>query len=208
MNSQKIYHIVHLDNLENIYADGFLYSDSYMTNANKNVTNVGMSNIKERRRGKSLSSYPEICVGDCVPFYFAPRSVMLYLLHRSNHLELDYSEGQVPIVHLVADLKRTIHWAKANGLKWVFTDSNAGSLYFEDYSDVRDLEKIDWDAVHAYDWRLPEIREKKQAEFLIENQFSWHLVEGVAIHPIIEVESIERLIGDSVPVKPMPNWYY
>ena len=54
---------------------------------------------------------PGLNVGDCVPFYFCPRSVMLYLIHRANHPELDYRGGQGPIVHLEADLHEAANWA-------------------------------------------------------------------------------------------------
>jgi len=43
-------------------------------------------------------------VGQYVPFYFCPRSVMLYVLHRGNHPSLEYRGGQTPLVHLEADL--------------------------------------------------------------------------------------------------------
>ncbi|MFN8587276.1 MAG: DarT ssDNA thymidine ADP-ribosyltransferase family protein [Candidatus Eisenbacteria bacterium] len=40
---------------------------------------------KRRLEGLHLASYPDLFVGDCVPFYFCPRSVMLYLIYRGNH---------------------------------------------------------------------------------------------------------------------------
>lgn len=58
-----------------------------------------MSSIKQRRLTLSLNSDPDLHVGDCVPFYFCPRSVMLFLIHRRNQ-ELAYQGGQEPIVHL------------------------------------------------------------------------------------------------------------
>ncbi len=45
-------------------------------------TTIGMSSIKRRRSiERTLNSHPDLHVGDCVPFYFRPRSVMLFLLH-------------------------------------------------------------------------------------------------------------------------------
>ena len=66
-----------------------------------------MNQIKERRlKELTLSSHPGLHVGDCVPFYFCPRSIMLYLIYRANHPELAYRGGQKPIVHLEADLQQ------------------------------------------------------------------------------------------------------
>jgi len=46
-------------------------------------------------------------VGDCVPFYFCPRSVMLYLIYQGNHPDLQYHGGQDLVLHLEADLYRS-----------------------------------------------------------------------------------------------------
>jgi hypothetical protein len=58
-----------------------------------------MSTIKERRLRLAIECRPGLRVGDCVPFYFCPRSVMLFLLDRGNHPDLTYRGGQGPILH-------------------------------------------------------------------------------------------------------------
>ena len=101
----KIYHIVHVDRLASIVADGCLWSDREARERDVSGTEIGMSNIKERRLGNELGSHPGLHVGDCVPFYFCPRSIMLYVISRQNNPLLDYQGGQVPIIHLEADLR-------------------------------------------------------------------------------------------------------
>ena len=64
-----------------------------------------------------------------MPFYFCPRSVMLFVIHRANHPELTYRGGQEPIIHFEADLHTVIRWAEANGTRWAFSLSNAGANY-------------------------------------------------------------------------------
>lgn len=76
----KIYHIVHVDKLASIAADGCLWSDVQLDNRNAPGTVIGMNHIKERRKAKALPSYADLRVGECVPFYFCPRSVMLYMM--------------------------------------------------------------------------------------------------------------------------------
>ncbi len=71
-------------------------------------------------------------VGACVPFYFCPRSVMLYVIWRRNHPQLTYLGGQEPIVHLEANLLEVVDWADRERHRWAFTLSNASSLYAED----------------------------------------------------------------------------
>jgi ssDNA thymidine ADP-ribosyltransferase, DarT len=103
----KIYHIVHIDNLASIVADGCLWSDSVMTNR-KGGTVIGMSSIKQRRLGLPVPCRIGTNVGDYVPFYFYSRSIMLFVVHRANHPELTYRGGQQPIVHLEADLHAVV----------------------------------------------------------------------------------------------------
>jgi hypothetical protein len=206
----KIYHIVHVDRLPSIIADGGLCCDAEVSRRSLPGTAIGMSEIKRRRlQDLTLTSHPDLHVGDCVPFYFCPRSIMLFLIHKRN-AELDYQGGQDPIIHLEADLMQTINWANSQKLRWAFTLSNAGSTYFEDRCDLAQLGEINWDAVQATDWRGT-IKEGKQAEFLVERQFPWRLVSriGVLSHNIQN-----RVVEDLVPIthKPLvvtkPEWYY
>ena len=96
----KIYHIVHVDRMSSIVADGHLWCDAEAIRRGSAGTTIGMSNIKARRLKSPLTSYPDLMVGGCVPFYFCPRSIMLYLIYRANHEELTYRGGKGPIVHL------------------------------------------------------------------------------------------------------------
>ena len=175
----KIYHIVHVDRLPSIVSDGFLWCDAEIERRAPPGTTIGIDDIKQRRLSNTLRSHSGLHVGDCVPFYFCPRSVMLYVIYRRDHPELEYDGGQEPIVHLEADLEETVAWADRNKQRWAFTLSNAGSRYFEDHCDLAQLDKIDWKAVRAEDWR--DCKEGKQAEFLIEQQFPWELVARIGV---------------------------
>jgi len=168
-----------------------------------------MPKIKERRLNNPLMSHLGLFVGDCVPFYFCPRSVMLYLIHRGDSTEISYRGGQAPIIHLEADLRKTVAWAEQNNLRWAFTLSNAGARYFEDLCDLSNLSKVDWQAVRATDWRS--CRDGKQAEFLVEDRFPWHLIERIGVYSLgRRVEVSDKLV--SVTHKPLvevkPDWYY
>ncbi len=210
-----IYHIVHKDRLESIMDDGFLWSDAEVRARASGGTTVGMMSIKDRRLCTSLSSHPGLAVGGCVPFYFCPRSIMLFLLHRGNHPEVTYRGGQEPIIHLVAEVPAAVTWADANNLRWAFTLSNAGSGYFEDRADLDQLSEIDWNAVSARQWSgngiSRQIKEGKQAEFLVERCFPWALVQGIGVRSEAVGREITRMMAgrDHRPtVKALPNWYY
>ncbi len=96
---QKIYHILHHDRLPSLLKHGFLYSDKYVRENNLPGSNIGYQHLKDRRLANFLSSHTDLTVGACVPFYYCPRSVMLYTLNMTNAFN-DYKDGQNPIVHL------------------------------------------------------------------------------------------------------------
>jgi len=89
-----IYHVTHVDTLSRIVADGALWSDAVMAARGGPAVAIGMSAIKLRRlRELPVKCHPGDYVGEYVPFYFCPRSIMLYLLHMGNHPELTYRDG-------------------------------------------------------------------------------------------------------------------
>ena len=203
----KIYHIVHVDRLQSIIAEDGLLCDADMAHRPSSGTVIGMRGIKQRRLVRSLNSHPGLRVGGCVPFYFCPRSVMLYLIHMGNHPELEYRGGQKPIVHLEADLRQAVSWAEDHGLRWAFTLSNAGSRYCKDRSDLAELGQVDWRAVAARDWR--DCMEAKQAEFLIEKRFPWKLITRIGVCTRQTHRQVAHFIDSAIPpVRVMRAWYY
>ena len=203
----RLYHIVHVDKLTSIIADGALWSDASVRGNPRPGTTVGMPRLKERRLAHPLTSRAGLTVGACVPFYFSPRSVMLYLLHRGNQVE--YKGGQEPIVHLVVDLHEVVEWAEGQGRRWAFTLSNAASGYFEDRADLAQLGEIDWEAVKSRDWQA--VRDRKQAEFLVEQAVPWSLVRGVGVQTERMAHRVAGIIskaGEKTPTKVIQKWYY
>ncbi|TXH35853.1 MAG: DUF4433 domain-containing protein [Burkholderiaceae bacterium] len=206
----KIYHIAHVDRLPSIVADGSFWCDAEVVRRAPAGTTIGMSTIKQRRLNElRLSSHPDLHVGDCVPFYFCPRSVMLYLIYQGNHQELAYRGGQGPILHFEADLRTVVAWANAQPARWAFTLSNAGSYFFEDRSDLAHLGEINWTAVQARDWRAH--KEGKQAEFLLEHRFPWHLIERIGVHSAVVYGQVVNALpahGHRPAVEVRTDWYY
>jgi hypothetical protein len=83
---QKIWHITHRKNLPIILQCGALWSDAKRLEMTLDCSLVGISKIKERRLKEiEVACHPETMVGQYVPIYFCPRSVMLYILRRGNN---------------------------------------------------------------------------------------------------------------------------
>jgi len=206
----RIYHIVHVDRLPSIISDGFLWCDAEIIRRAPAGTTIGMNGIKQRRLNElTLTSHPRLHVGDCVPFYFCPRSVMLYLIYQGNHPELTYRGGQGTIIHLEADLHASVAWAESNNKRWAFTLSNAGARYFEDRCDLSQLDEVDWHAVRARDWQR--CKDGKQAEFLMEYCFPWHLVDRIGVYSRTVYQQVVNALptdGHRPLVEIRQEWYY
>lgn len=205
----KIYHITPVDRLPSIIADGFIWSDAEATRRNAPGTEIGMDSIKQRRLKNPLRAHPGLHVGECVPFYFCPRSVMLFVISKQNHPALTYRGGQGPIVHLQADLREAVAWADSQGRRWAFTTSNAASYAVEDYCDLSQLDKVDWSAVEAQFWS--DCQDEKQAEFLMERSFPWELIERIGVlSPEVRdrVRAAMQGAGHQPVAEITPHWYY
>lgn len=206
----KIYHIVHVDNLASICGDGCLWSDSVMVQR-QGGTVIGMGSIKQRRLALPVSCHPQTFVGEYVPFYFCPRSIMLFVIHCANHPELVYRGGQQPIIHLQADLNQVAQWTEANGRRWAFSLSNAGAVYTQFRSELAQLDEINWDAVAARDFCPADVKEAKQAEFLVQQSFPWHLVERIGVHSQGIAQRVYAAMngaGHRPSVEIRREWYY
>ncbi len=205
----KIYHITPLENLQAMIQTGWLFSDAHMVAQGIQNTNIGMSEIKQRRLGLPIAGLEGICVGACVPFYFCPRSIMLYILHCRNHPSITYRGGQENIIHLEADLLEVVQYAQQHGQPWAFSLSNAGAVYTEFRTDWQHLSEINWQAVEASDFRSSEIKEGKQAEFLLHGAFPWSLVRRIGVKSNLVKSQVQELLGAHQPLLEWtPNWYY
>lgn len=201
---------MHVDNLASIVADGHLWADAAMVQR-QGGTVIGMGSIKRRRLGLPVSCHTGLHVGDCVPFYFCSRSIMLFVIHCANHPELAYRGGQQPIIHLEADMHQVVHWARVEGRRWAFSLSNAGASYTQFGARLDQLGEVNWGGVAATDFRPADVKEAKQAEFLVEQSFPWHLVERVGIHSQVIAPRVASAMqgGAHRPrVEVKRDWYY
>lgn len=210
----QIFHIAHVDRLASIAGDGWIHSDAGIRQLQREGTVIGMSTIKQRRMTTLLDSHADLAVGSCAPFYFCPRSVMLYMIHM-RHAELAYQGGQQPIVHLEADFHQAVAWAKDNEKRWAITLSNAGSYYFEDRCEIDALEELNWEAIAARRWGGNgvdrSVKEGKQAEFLMEAAFPWHLINRITVYSqaiALRADAALKGLGHRPSIQVRPDWYY
>lgn len=211
MTPRRIYHITHVDNLTAIADAGALRCDALMDGEGGPSAEIGMGRIKRRRRRLPVKSQAETMVAEYVPFYFCPRSVMLYLIYRANAPGLSYRGGQEPIVHLSAPLERALDWVEATGRRWAITFSNASASYARFSSKRSDVERLKWSAIESRDWSRGEIKQSKQSEFLVHQTFPWSLIDCIGVaNDGIAKRARRALRGQAASglIRVQPDWYY
>lgn len=177
----------------------------------KGITGIGMEDIKQRRLSLPVSCHSGTHVGEYVPFYFCPRSIMLFVIHCKNNPALTYRGGQEPIIHLEADMHRVVQWAEANGRRWALALSNAGAVYTQFRSRLESLDEMNWRAITAKDFRSAEVKEGKQAEFLLERAFPWCLIDRVGVHSLQVRHRVAELAQRKIhqpKIEIKRDWYY
>ncbi|MGB3898155.1 MAG: DUF4433 domain-containing protein [Mesorhizobium sp.] len=207
----KIYHIVNVDRLPSIIQTGALLSDSEIVKLKLPGTTIGMGTIKARRLVLPVKCYSNATVGQFVPFYFCPRSVMLYVIHKGDNPELTYKGGQGPIVHLQCDLNRVIAELDKGKHSWAFSRSNAGAGYTTFSKDAAQLSDLEWNHIAADRWQDSAIKNAKQAEFLVYKSFSWRFVDRIGVQNLATFNAAINALakaGHKPTVAIERNWYY
>lgn len=208
-----LYHFTHVDNLPSIYRAESLRCDVTARRGLLGVE-VGATDIKERRRQRVVPIAPGGHVGDYVPFYFAPRSPMLFRIacDRRDSIQGRYQGGDRPLIYLVTKVGDVVDAE----LEWVATDGNAVTATTEFTSDLRALETlVDWPLMGAELWRNteedPDRQRRRLAEFLVHRRVPLSVIRGIATHDDRHATQVRAImtghpLADRIVVK--PGWYY
>ncbi len=208
--SRNIYHITHIDNLKSILEHGGLISNNKLIEEQINYLDIAHERIQGRRSKISIPCGNGGLLHDYIPFYFAPRSPMLYAIHKGK--VKGYSDGQKSIIYLVV----TIQAIQNSGLAFVFTDGHAIMINTEFFDNLNNLDDvIDWELMKSKYWHNnidnPNRKWRRQAEFLIHEFCPWKLIRGIGVIDDImksQVEEILKTFNSQTPVKVKSEWYY
>ncbi|MDD4952343.1 MAG: DUF4433 domain-containing protein, partial [Desulfovibrionaceae bacterium] len=173
-----IYHFTHRDNLASILDAGGIHCDSVMAGAG--YANVGKQDIKARRAQRPVPVPPHGVVADYVPFYFAPRSPMLYAIYKRNVPGCSYEQTEV--VYLVAEAEEVFRACPS-----CFTDRNAVLRHAQFYADIAALpDAVDWPLMREKYWKNTskdlERMERRMAEFLVHRFMPWSQVKRLVVY--------------------------
>jgi hypothetical protein len=202
-----IFHITHVRNLPSIVACSELRAIALLGQAT--FINLAHARIQQQRARTKVPCGQGGSLHDYVPFYFGPRSPMLYAIFK-NQVE-GYLEGQDPIVHLVSSAE-AVNQAQ---LDFLFTDGHAVMAVTEFFEDLSQLANVDLPLMQARLWRDtesdPDRKRRRQAEFLVHRRFPLTLVERIVVRTKATRLAVEKVLRGAIhkpTVEMRSNWYY
>jgi ssDNA thymidine ADP-ribosyltransferase, DarT len=204
-----VFHITRFEHLESMVAHGLL-SDNQAQERGLVQVEIGNVGIKAQRVRRLVPIAPGGVVADYVPFYFAPRSPMLYAIDKGN--VPTYQQGCEEIIYLVSSTQTLA----AHGLTVLGTDRNAVMAVAEYTDDDTHLtEIVDWNLMKTRMWNntstAPDRRERRQAELLVLGQVPWSafLEVGTKSQGMKRrVEEVLARLAQTTEVAVRRDWYF
>ncbi len=219
-NPVRLFHITAISNLESIVRDRGLLAKNEVAKQGKPYQNIAYQSIQATRASKVVSVAPGGLIHDYVPFYFAPRSPMLFTLKNGN--VPGFAAGQADIVHL----ESTVDRLSATGRPYVFYDRNASLRYSKPYNNLADLNQIAWDLLTEHPqmdgycayWqsrhdppRYADRMELRQAEFLVHSKVPLTAITRIGVATAEKRHQVAAhlaALGAQLPVEAIPAWYF
>lgn len=179
--------MTHIENIPHILQYGITHSTSI--NANRNYKSIGDSTLISARSKKEH-------LGASIPFYFGKRMPMLFVI-QGGHLGVPQIHPEnivycVTTVHKIIELKLDFMFTSGHAVSRLTTKHTAN-----DVQNINDL--IDWKAVDAKYWISetdPDLKRKKEAEFLILGDIPLYAVIGYIVY---NEEAKDKMVAFGIP---------
>lgn len=201
-----VLHFTHISHLGTILASGLMCDtvarDGYLSHE------AGNPDIKAGRRQRQVDISPGGCVGDYVPFYFAPRSPMMSAI--SNGRVPAFGTDVTALIYLVTTTEALVDL----GLTVLATDRNAklDLAEFRPEADCDDL--VDWDLMMERYWantlQDPDRRERRMAECLVHQRVPFEAFHEIVVYGDAQASDVRAVLTEHqrpIPVHVRPRWY-
>ncbi len=209
INPEKalIWRIVHRANVPWILDNGLYCGNSNIQSPN--WVHIGDPELIDKRAKHPVPAIPNGVLNDYVPFYFTPFSVMMKNIHSGwGGIQKRHNED---IVILVSSMHNIIK----SGLPFVFTDSHANYIWANFYTDIVNLNKIDWPILQSRDFKRdvddPAKFERYQAEALIHKHCPITVLKGMICYNdqvSLELNNLLLQRGLQIDVHARRGWYF
>lgn len=202
-----IFRIVHRDNLGWILDNGLHCRTSHLHDPN--YVEIGNPDLIDKRQVRVVPISPGGSLSDYIPFYFTPRSPMLFNIKTGWNGIRQRSNSEILI--LVSSLRRL----RKMGQSFIFTDQHAYTPMANFYDDLDRLDQIDWTILQNSDFKkdLDDLGKpaRYQAEALIHGVMPVGHLAGIACCDAANVKTVHAQLAAreiTLNVAARPGWYF
>jgi hypothetical protein len=202
-----IFRITHRDNVPWILDNGLHCRNS--KSSDPNFVQIGNADLINKRHNKAAKGPYGGTLSDYVPFYLTPLSPMFYNINTGWNGITKRSNDEIAICHSsLTDLTK-------HGVNFVFTDRHAYLTAAQAFTDICDLQYLDWGILQNRDFKrdtndLGKV-ERYEAETLVHKLLPIKALRGIACVNESTAAAITKEVtkrGLSVSVHAKPNWYF
>jgi hypothetical protein len=204
----RIFRITHIDNVPWMLDHGLVCRASNL--ADPNFIIIGIPDLIAKRKDHPVPIAPGGRLSEYVPFYFTPASIMLLNIKTGKNGVVQRSQSDIAI------LVSSLHKLRELGVPFVFTNGHASLQETDYFSDIADLDKLDWGILQRRDFkRDPENDPGKvgryQAEALAHRRVPVSALLGIACYDLkakakLDAEIRKRNIAIKTAAR--PDWYF
>lgn len=209
LNPEKalIFRIVHVANVPWILQHGMHCSSA--ANQDPYYVNIGSASLVDKRSRRVVPIPPGGTLSDYVPFYFTPFSIMTFNI-KTGYGGITKRDNTDIIIFV-----SSIHRLRKLRLSFVFTNQHAYSIDAMFYSEIEDLQNIDWTLLQNRDFKTndadPGKQLRYQAEALVHSHLPLAAVLGIGCFNDTVRKQVEATMlahGHKMSVKTTPTWYF
>jgi hypothetical protein len=202
----RIFRITHRENVPWILDHGLHAPNGRVLDPN--FRNIGNLDLIDKRAHRVVRVGPGGTLSDYVPFYFTPFSIMMFNIHTG------YNVRQVPNEEIVI-LVSSLHRVAELGIPFVFTDQHAYPLMASYFTDLKDLDNVDWDLLNRRDFQHdpddPGKKERYQAEALVWKHLPIEALLGICSYTSVVDEGIQAELAKrklKMQTVVQRSWYF
>ncbi len=196
--------MLHIDNISHVISFGFVHKDSPF--ANPEYVVIGDQSVIDVRETKLMIDGSTI--GSHIPFYFGPRSPMLYVIQHGYNGVQRYPPNE--LVYCVVRLDDIIK----NDINCLFTDGHPLN-YLTVFYDKKDLTRINeiikHEDVYTRYWNNEDDRDlkrRKEAELLVLDELNPKFIKGFIVYDKTALEKLVNMGVNQDKVLIIPEYYF
>jgi len=176
-----------------------------------NYVDIGHPDIVGKRQAQPVDIEGYGDLGDYVPFYFCGHTPMLYNIITGKHGLVARHQRDIVLIH--CPLPRIVE----AGCRYFYTDGNAKVEISKAYTDLSDMDKLDWDAIVSDDFRItvhgPDRIRRKHAEFLVREHVPVCCIGALIVLDAERKAEMEAMVdAQGLPIKVIADtnrkWFF